>query len=371
MKIINFDHNATTAVASEVLACINEAYGFSGNSSSSHAMGRKAAMLIETAREDLRDALNAANYEIYFTSGGTEANNMALFGDDYSQIFYSRIEHSSVYNTRPRGVEIVELKADEDGVVSMKDLSEKLAKATSKNFLVSLMLANNETGALQKVREAAQIVHQHGGLIHTDLVQAFGKIPVDLEELNVDFASVSSHKINGPQGAGALLVRRGIDIRPLIYGGGHERGKRAGTLNNAGIAGFGAAIKLLNKKLASMAACQQLRDFLEVEIKKIAGDDVMIFSQNVARASNTSFFALKGADSQTQMIYFDMNGIMVSNGSACSSGTVKTSRVLQAMNVPLEFLGATRVSFGAENTREEVEKFIKLWGDFYRQQKNS
>jgi cysteine desulfurase len=365
LPIINFDHNATTALAPLALARMVEVYGESANASSVHALGRKAAMLVEEVRDDLRGALKAQNYEVFFTSGGTEANNMIIFSDDFAQILRGKIEHSSVYNLKPQDAEIIDLATNEDGVIDLQDLREKLKKISGKNFLVSLMLANNETGAIQPVKEAAQIVHQHGGLIHSDMVQAFGKIEIDLEDLNVDFASVSSHKINGPQGVGAVFVRKGIDMRPLIFGGGQEKGKRAGTLNIAAIAGFGIAIKLLPQRILKLQETQKIRDFIEDELKKIGGKNFRIFSQNVIRLGNTSFVAIKGGDAQTQLIHFDLNRIMVSSGSACSSGTVLESRILQAMNVAPEFLGAIRISLGLNNTLAEAEKFIASWKDFY------
>ncbi len=365
MKIINFDHNASTQVSLEVLKCLNEVYSFGANSSSTHTLGRKAAMLIEGARQDLSDALNAQNYEIFFTSGGTEANNMALFSDDFEKMFLTKFEHSSVYNVRPAKCEVIEFAVNPNGVIDLKDLEEKLTQFPCRNFIVSIMHANNETGAIQPIKEAAQLVHQKGGLFHSDFVQSFGKIKVDLEDLNVDFATVSSHKINGPQGVGATLVRRGLDVKPLIFGGGHERGKRGGTMNTAAIAGFGTAIQALDKKIIEVTKLAELRDFIESEVKKIGGDNVMIFSQNAARTPNTSYFAIRNADAQTQLIHFDLNGIMISAGSACSSGTTKTSRVLQAMNAPAEFSNAMRVSLGTENTKDDALKFIAVWKEFY------
>ncbi len=369
MAIINFDHNATTALAPEALARMVLAYGESANSSSVHSLGRKAAMLVEGVRDDLRASLKGQNYEAFFTSGGTEANNTVIFSDDFSQIFRGKIEHSSVYSLKPRDAEIIDIATDVNGVIDLQDLQEKLSQNSDRNFLVSLMLANNETGAIQPVKEVARIVHQHGGLIHSDLVQAFGKIEIDLEDLNVDFATVSSHKINGPQAVGVVLVRRGIDLRPLIFGGGQEKGKRAGTLNIAAIAGFGAAIKLLPQRIAKMQKICQIRDFIESELKKIAGENVRIFSESVARLKNTSFIAIRGGDAQTQLIHFDLNQIMVSSGAACSSGTVLESRILQAMNVEKQFLGAIRISLGLDNTEAEAEKFIAVWKEFYLRSK--
>ena len=188
-----------------------------------------------------------------------------------------------------------------------------------------------------------------------------------MEKLNADFASVSAHKINGPQGVGALLVRKGLDVKPLIHGGKQEKSKRAGTTNVAGIAGFGEACKLVKGKIASYENVKKLRDFLESEIQKIAGENCQIFSTEVERLPNTSYIATRNADSQTQSINFDLHGICVSAGSACSSGAAAESRILRAMNVEPAFsTSAIRVSLGVENTKDEIEKFIKIWGEFYQ-----
>lgn len=365
MKIINFDNNATTKISDEVLAKMNEIYGFSYNASSTHYLGRKANMLIEGARQNLKDVLNAHNYDIYFTSGGTEANNMAFFGDDYDAILFSKIEHSSVYNARPKNSEIIEISVDENGIIDLEDVKNKIEKLKGKNFLVSLMYANSESGAIQPIKELAKIVHQNGGLIHSDMVQACGKINVDLEELNVDFAAISAHKINGPQGVGAIFIRRGLDISPIIYGGGQESGKRSGTLNTAGIVGFGEAILKISEKIEKLEETKKIRDFIEDEAKKIANDDLIIFSQNVDRTPNTSFMALKNANGQTQLIHYDLKGFMISAGSACSSGSVKPSRVLEAMKVKKEFLSPIRISLSPENNMEEAKEFIDAFKEFY------
>lgn len=265
----------------------------------------------------------------------------------------------------PKSSKIIDIAVDSNGVLDLQDLRQKLEKNSGKNFLVSIMLANNESGAIQPIKEAAQLVHQHGGLIHSDMVQAFGKIDVDLEDLNVDFATVSSHKINGPQGVGAVFARKGLELQPLIFGGGHERGKRGGTLNIPAIAGFGEAIKLLPKRLQDIEKTRKIRDFIESELKKIVQDDVRFFSQNVERVANTSFFAINGGDAQTQLINFDLHQIMVSSGSACSSGSVAQSRVVLACGENKNFLGAIRVSLDLGNTMEEAEKFIEVWKAFY------
>lgn len=365
MEIINFDNNATTKLCKEALAKMVEVYGHSYNPSSGHALGRAGSMIVEDARLNLSEALVAQNYEVFFTGGGTEANNMAIFGEDYEEILFAKFEHSSIYNTRPKNAKITEIGVTKDGVIDVEELKSKIEGLSGKNFLVSLMYSNSEAGVIQPLKEVTQLVHQKGGLVHSDLVQACGKITVDLEDLNVDFASISSHKINGPQGVGALFVRRGLDIQPIIFGGGQERGKRSGTLNVAGVAGFGYCMTKLPAKLKKMDEIVKIRDFIEKEVKKIASEDVKIFGENVDRVQNTSFFALKGANSQTQMINFDLNKIMISAGSACSSGSTRPSRVIEAMNVPAEFTSAIRVSLCAENTMAEAKKFVEVFRKYY------
>ena len=233
------------------------------------------------------------------------------------------------------------------------------------------MLANSEVGTIQPVAEIAKLTHQKGGLIHCDVVQAAGKIEVDLEKLNVDFATISAHKINGPQGVGALLVRKGINLKPLILGGGQENSKRAGTINTAGIAGFGKACEIAKEKPAKYKKIQELRDYLEQEIVKIAKDDIKIFGCDVKRLPNTSYLSLAYADAQAQLINFDLNNICVSAGSACSSGSSKASRVLKSIKATPDFIdSAVRVSLSTENTKEEIDKFISVWHEFYKRHKS-
>ncbi len=372
--MIFFDHNATTRLAPQVLAKMTEAYQLPLNNSSSHQLGRHATKLVEAARQELKNLLNAENYEVIFTGSSTEATNTVMFGTDAEKIFFSAIEHSSVYECRPAGKKIVEIAALKNGLIDVADLEEKLPQGDkpSEKFLTCAMLANNETGAIQPVAEIAKLTHQKGGLFHCDLVQALGKIPVDLEKINADFAVVSAHKLNGPQGVGALLVRKGLEIHPLIFGGKQEKSKRAGTTNIAGIAGFGEACKLATQKISAYEEVKKLRDFLEAELRNVGGENVKIFSENVARLPNTSYIATRNCDAQTQLINFDLNGICVSAGPACSSGTSTASRILQAMGISPEFsTSAIRVSLAPENTRDEVEKFVKIWGDFCKKNQNS
>ncbi len=366
---IYLDNNSTTKLATEVLQKMMSVYELPINASATHKYGQKGNQIIEEARQSLKNLLNAENYEVIFTGSSTEATNTILQGCGVEVILFSEIEHSSVYNCRPEGCRIIEISVLENGLVDLKDLQKKLENLHSKNFLVSIMLANNETGAIQPVLEIAKLVHQNGGLFHCDIVQAVGKIPVDLEKLNVDFASVSAHKFNGPQGVGALLMRKSLDIKPLIHGGKQEKSKRAGTSNVAGIAGFGEACKLAAKKVAEYNKLKTLRDFLEQEIQSFAGDDVKIFCTEIERLPNTSYIACKNRDYQTQLINFDLNGICVSAGAACSSGTLSESRILKAMKVEPNFsTSAIRVSLAPENNETEVQKFIKVWKEFYQKQ---
>ncbi len=372
MSVIYFDHNSTTKLAPEALAKMNAAYQLPLNNSSTHQLGRQASKLVEDARNEVKNLVGAQNYEVIFTGSSTEATNMLIRGADAKKILFCEIEHASVYGCRPEDKEIVEIKALENGLIDLVDLKNKLEKISDSHFLVSTMLANNETGAIQPIAEIAKLVHQKGGLFHCDIVQAVGKIEIDLEKLNVDFASISAHKINGPQGVGALLVRKGLDVKPLIFGGKQEKSKRAGTTNIAGIAGFGEACKLAAKKIDSYQNVQKLRDFLESEIQKIAGDNARIFATQVVRLPNTSYIATKNADAQTQLINFDLNGICVSAGPACSSGTLTESRILKAMGIAPAFsTSAIRVSLGTDNTQDEVQKFIKVWGEFYERSNNN
>ncbi|OFW80573.1 MAG: hypothetical protein A2887_04295 [Alphaproteobacteria bacterium RIFCSPLOWO2_01_FULL_40_26] len=366
--VIFLDYNATTSPASEVLAKMNEAYQFPLNNSSSHQLGRLATRFVEEARTELKKLLNAENYEVIFTSSSTEATNNVMFGLDVKTIIFSGIEHSSVYECRPADKKIIEIGALENGLIDLSDLEKKLPQEG--NFLVSVMLANNETGAIQQVEQIAKLVHQNGGLFHCDVVQAVGKIPVDLEKINADFASVSSHKLRGPQGVGALLMRKGLDIKPLIYGGKQEKSKRAGTTNVAGIAGFGEACKMATGKIPLYENIKKLRDELEAEITKIGGTDVKIFATEAPRLPNTSYIATKNREAKTQLMNFDLNKICVSAGPACSSGTSTESRILKAMGIEPEFSkSAVRVSMSPETSRDEIKKFIAVWSEFYQKTK--
>ena len=367
MQVTFLDHNATTKLCDEALAKMTKAYKFPLNSASAHSFGKRGYSYVEEARNEIKTLLNGENYDIIFTGSATEASNQVLFKTQPKNLFFCKFEHSAVFECRPAHKNVTEIEALPSGLIDIADLEKKLEKITDGDFLVSVMLANNETGAIQPVKEIAKLVHKKGGLMHCDMVQALQKIDIDIEDLNVDFASISAHKINGPQGVGALLVRKGQNIDPLIHGGKQENYKRAGTTNVAGIAGFGAAAKISKAKgQIYQNEVRKLRDDLESQLKKVAGDDVKFFADGVERLPNTSYIGLKGIDSQTQLINLDLNRICVSAGPACSSGTMHGSKVLLAMNVEPEFASsAIRISLCDETTKDEVDHFIEIWTQFY------
>jgi cysteine desulfurase len=348
---VYLDHNATSPLKESARRAMLRALELEGNASSIHAEGRAAHALLDDARELIARALGAIAPMVVFTSGGSEANNLALKGSPIGRLIVSAIEHPSVLEAaRGAGKQVDLLPVDGEGVVDLEALERLLA--TGPKALVSIMLANNETGVIQPIRSAASIAHAHGALVHTDAVQALGKITVNFGLLGVDLMSVSAHKLGGPVGAGALIIRDGLALEPLIHGGGQERGRRAGTENLAAIAGFAAAVE--EKRLEIKA----LRDHLESGLK-----GAVIFGAEAERLPNTSCFAMPGLSAETALMALDLAGFAVSSGSACSSGKVAKSHVLAAMQVPPELASASlRVSLGWTTTAEEIEQFISAWG---------
>jgi cysteine desulfurase len=366
-----FDWNATTPLRPQAREALVEALAASGNPSSVHAEGRSARRLIERAREQVAALLGAQPADVFFTSGGTEANMLALTPaietaaekHPRDRLLMSAIEHSSVRagGRFPREA-IEDVPVTPDGRIDLADLAEAVGR--SPRPLVSLMLANNETGIIQPVAEAATIVRAAGGLLHVDAIQAVGRIPCDIREMGADLVTLSSHKIGGPKGVGAL-VRRSDDIHlpePLIRGGGQERGLRAGTENVAGIAAFGAAAVAAHEARAAEAAhMRALRDRLECGLKAITPSAV-IFGEAAARLPNTTLFAVEGMKAETAVIAFDLEGIAVSSGAACSSGKVQPSHVLAAMGVsPALTRGAVRVSLGWTTDEGDIARFLAAW----------
>lgn len=352
------DHNATSPLRPEVREAVAAALSLQGNPSSVHAEGRAARAAVEEARAKVAALVGARPEDVIFTSGGTEANALALAapaGEDSWHCYLSAIEHPSVLSGgrfHPETTTLIPVTAD--GVADLAVLAEKLEKHKPGGWrpLVSLMAANNETGAIQPVADAAQLVHEAGGILHSDAVQSAGRMPLDIRVLGADMMTLSAHKIGGPKGVGALVLAEGVGVEPLIKGGGQEGRRRAGTENVPGIVGFGVAADLAAAEISRMNEIAALRDTLEAGVRGLAADAV-IFSDRVSRLPNTSAIAIPGVKAETMVIGLDLAGVAVSAGSACSSGKVEASHVLAAMGVAPELAqGAIRISlgFGTENT---------------------
>ncbi len=355
---IYLDYNATAPLRPEVPRAIAEALAELGNPSSVHRFGQRARKRLEEARETLAALVRAEPGSIVFTGGGTEANNLALAGGGRERLLVSAIEHDSVLAAAP---EAERIPVGPDGRVRLEAL-EAMLRADARPALVAVMLANNETGVVQPLAEVASLAHAHGALLHADAVQAAGKLALDFPALGADFMSLSAHKLGGPQGVGALLVRPGVRLAALHRGGGQERGLRAGTENVPGIAGFAAAAAAAQQGLAAYARISSLRDRLEEGVAELS-PATRFFGRGVPRLANTACFTMPGVASETQVIALDLAGIAVSAGSACSSGKVRPSHVLSAMGAAeSEAASAIRVSLGWLTTAEEVERFIAAWG---------
>src|SRR5215211_6736297 len=358
---VYLDWNATTPLRPEARQAMAAAWDMAGNPSSVHAEGRQARRLVEDARAAIAVAVGARPQDVVFTSGGTEANALALTpglrrgaGEPVRRLLVSAIEHTSVLSGGRFSPEtIATIAITGSGLVDVDQLRRLLADGPP--ALVSVMLANNETGALQPVSEVADIVHEAGGLLHIDAIQALGKIPFDIKSMKADLVTLSAHKIGGPKGVGALvLADEAQGLEPLLRGGGQELGRRAGTENVAGISGFAVATTVAMAALAGDAArLQALRERLEKGLQQTPG--MIVFSEDVPRLPNTTLFTVPGLKAETAVIGFDLGGIAVSSGSACSSGKVAPSHVLAAMGVIPELArGAIRVSLGYATTSEDV-----------------
>jgi cysteine desulfurase len=345
-----------------------EAWDLLGNPSSVHAEGRQARRLVEDARAAVAGAVGALPPNVIFTSGGTEANALALTpglrrasGSSVQRLLVSAIEHASVLaGGRFPANAISAVGVTRSGLVDLDRLRAVLAIGPP--ALVSVMLANNETGAVQPVKEAAGLVHAAGGLLHVDAIQALGKLPIDINVINADLVTLSAHKIGGPKGVGALVLAEGIlGFEPLLRGGGQERGHRAGTENVPGIAGFGAAAKAAVAALdADAARLETLRNRLESGLGQTPG--AIIFTAEAPRLPNTTLFTVPGLNAETAVIGFDLAGVAVSSGSACSSGKVQPSHVLEAMGYGPELAkGAVRLSLGWSTSEADIDLAIKAW----------
>ena len=363
-----FDWNATTPLRDEARRAMVDALDIRGNASSVHAEGREARKWIEGTRTAIAHAVGALPKNLVFTSGGTEANALALApglrrdgAPAVERLVVSAIEHASVLaGGRFPQAAIERIGVTRDGIVDLGHLRELLHGRPP--ALVSIMLANNETGAIQPIAEAAEIVHAAGGLLHVDAVQAFGKIPFEMCELGADLLTVSAHKIGGPKGVGALVLAEGlIGLEPLFRGGGQEFSRRAGTENVAGIAAFGAAATAAMAGLPSESGClQHLQKRLEDGLRLTPG--AIVFSSSVQRLPNTTLFTIPGLRAETAVIGFDLAGIAVSSGSACSSGKVQPSHVVEAMGFDPEISqGAVRFSMGWSTRDADVDRCLEAW----------
>jgi len=359
-----FDWNATAPLRAEARAAMLAALDVTGNASSVHAEGRAARRLVEEARAKIAALVGAEPQNVIFTSGATEANMLALTPNlgavpRRDRLFVSAIEHPSVRGGgRFATDELEELPVTAEGVVDLDALRTALGK--SKHPLISVMVANNETGVIQPIHAIAEIVHTAAGILHVDAVQGAGRL--DMAELGADLISLSSHKIGGPQGAGALIRRAGLAPEPLIRGGGQERGFRAGTENVAAIAGFGAAAEAARVGLATeRARMAVLRNRMEADIRTVT-PELVVFGENAPRLPNTSLLAVPGTKAETALIAFDLNGIALSSGSACSSGKVQPSHVLAAMGVEPDLArAALRISLGWETTEADLDRLLNAW----------
>jgi len=367
-----FDHNATTPVLPEVLEAMLPFYAAAyGNPSSIHHFGQQARAAVEQARSQVAALLNCRPNEVVFTSGGTEADNLAVFGgvlaaapraDGPKHVITTNIEHHAVLNScqalEKEGVEVTYVPVGRGGVVSAEDVRAAIRPST---VLITVMYANNELGTIQPVAEIATVAREHGILMHTDAVQAAGKIPLDVKALGVDLLTISGHKIYAPKGVGALYVRRNTRLRPLTYGGHHERDRRAGTENVAGIAALGKAAEIAQRDLESDAArLGALRDRLEhgvlerIEEAGVNGDP----AGRVPNTTNVRFDYLEG---EALVIALDLKGVACSTGAACSSGAIEPSHVLTAIGLRADQARASlRFSLGKQNTAEQVEQLLGI-----------
>jgi cysteine desulfurase len=365
---VYLDWNATAPLRPEVRQAMVAAWDLVGNPSSVHAEGRHARRLVEDARSVIASAVGAPARNVVFTSGGTEANALALTPGlrgaaetPVQRLLASAIEHASVLaGGRFADGAMTTIGVTSSGVLDLGLLREALASGPP--ALVSIMAANNETGALQPITEASEIVHAGGSLLHVDAVQALGKMPLDISSMGADMVTLSAHKVGGPKGIGALVLGDGlIAPEPLLRGGGQELGRRAGTENLAGIAGFGAAVKAALETQGSDAVrLEALRNRLENGLRQTP--DVLVFSADVSRLPNTTLFTVPGLKAETAVIGLDLEGIAVSSGSACSSGKVQPSHVLEAMGFgPKLAQGAVRLSLGWSTQEADIDRCLKAW----------
>jgi cysteine desulfurase len=361
------DWNATTPLRPEAAAAMSAMLARCGNPSSVHRWGRAARQAIGQARSAVAALLDAPSEGVVFVSGGTEANHLALLGSGRDRILVSAVEHDSVLRAVP---EAERIPVDCDGIVVL-DTLDRLLAVDPRPALVSVMLANNETGVLQPVAAIGAIARKHGGLFHCDAAQAVGKIALDADFIGADLVSLSAHKLGGPPGVGALVVTGELELTPLLRGGGQEGGRRAGTENVTGIAGFAAAAVAAADEIAVYSRVRTLRDALEAGVAAVTSEAVVLGAA-APRLPNTAAIAMPGVAAETQVIALDLDGVMVSAGAACSSGKVGPSHVLEAMGLGPDLVGSTiRVSLGWKSSEADVDHFLRAWTALYRRCRGS
>ncbi|MEQ1697259.1 MAG: cysteine desulfurase family protein [Hyphomicrobiaceae bacterium] len=362
------DYNASAPLLPQAREAISATLALDGNPSSVHGEGRRLRGIIEAARDEVAALAGARPADVVFTSGATEANVMAL-GCGWDTIFLSGLEHDCVLApSKASGARVVEVPVLASGVIDAGRFAAEVLTGSIplRRAVVALQMANNETGVLQPVAEVAAFAREHGVSCHTDAVQAAGRIAIDFDALGVDTLALSAHKIGGPKGVGALIVRDGFEVGKLICGGGQERRRRAGTENVAGIAGFGAAARVAAGGVVEFARLAALRDRLEQGVLQLTPQAV-IFGRDAERVANTSAIGLAGKASEIAVIKFDVAGFAVSAGSACSSGKVGASQVLMAMGGNLDAArGAIRISIGPATRIEEVDAFLSAWREIHK-----
>lgn len=360
MSAIYLDYNASGLVRPEVLEIMTRALADNGNPSAVHAAGRRARARVETARAQVGELVGADPTAVVFNSGGTEANAQAIasaLAAGCERLIVSATEHPCVAEAAANaGAPVEVLPVDANGVVDLAWLAQALARPG--RAVVAIHHANNESGVIQPVVEAAALVRAAGGWLHVDAIQSAGKIPVDMRVLDTDSLTLSAHKLGGPQGVGALILKEGVAGVRILHGAGQERGLRAGTENVPGIAGFGVAADCASRDLETMASHVGWRDAAEAKVKAVGAT---VIGADVARLPNTLFMAVEGWDSPQQLIILDLAGVMVSAGSACSSGKVKPSKTISAMGLNALATGGVRVSGGWGTTESDWVRFADAW----------
>lgn len=396
MASIYLDYNATAPLRPEVAERITELLSCGPlNASSVHSHGRHAKKILEESRQKLAEIFGVFTRELMFTASASEANHMALLGFPERRLIVSAIEHSSVLSLfdrpffpsspRRQGPEAsaqaawdprlrrndeagMKISVDGNGIISLSSLEAALTESPIP-AIVSIMLANNETGVIQPIRDVAELCHEHGALLHVDAVQALGKIPFDFSTLQADLMTIAGHKCGGPVGAAALLIKDGLPLQPLFTGGGQELRRRAGTENIPAIAGFALAAELA-QHVSHMKEIERWRDVMEAEVLQTTAEAV-IFGKDTPRLPNTSCLAMPGVSQEVQLMHFDLSGIAVSAGSACSSGRIEPSHVLSAMGIEPELAGsAIRASAGWATKEEDFQKFSQSWKTLWHRRKS-